>query len=278
MVVLPHDPETYPAQSPDCISIHGESREADVIDSIAEAAQPEYHKLKHDLRTDEASRLHVDVAGELINGGNSVILATGHGDLIDIAEAHAGLYTELVRQGSKPRTAIMISKMISYLGFKLGEDFTPCTDLLKILEDEIFLSYPRTESTKKHLRDRLFPPKADRHNKELRKDVRGKLGEGGLLLAMAASGTTDKPINGDPSKILMGPLGHGTMEIMQADRTYVLPAGIWYQNGHTIFRTTDIPRRITEEAEAHRMMQSIAHTLTEATGDTEFIYNAPEVA
>lgn len=273
MTVLPHDPEQYPAQDSGRTSISGEPQDIGIIDTIALIAQPKYGELVADLRSQEALNQRIAMAGELLGEGNNVIISTNHGDLIDIAVTHAAVYAELVRQGHEPRTGIIISKMISYLAYRLGEEFVPCTNVLEILEHDTFLSYPKTESTKKHLRDRIIPSEADRHNKRLRKDLHQKLGEGGLLLAMAASGTTDKPLDGDPTTIGMGKLGAGTMDILSAERTYTLPLAVWYKHGHTILRPADIPRRITSKEKAHHMMQKIAGLLTKTTEDTTFVYS-----
>lgn len=275
MTVLPHNPDKFPAQHPDCISVSGLHADIGTINSVAIEAQPVYEKLQKDFNIHDVALARIAMAGELMqDDGNSVILSTNHGDLIDIAVAHAAVHTELVRQNYTPKTGIVISKMVSYLAYNIMDDYIPCVEVLKILEDDVFLSYPRTESAKLHLRDKIFPPEADRHNKELRKLIQHKLGEGGLLLAMAASGTTDKPINGDDSCVVMGALGHGTVDLMQTSKTYTLPVGIWYKGGHTILRAADIPRRIKTHEQADAMMLEIADTLTRATDDTEFVYTS----
>lgn len=272
MTLLPHDPEEYPAQSPDCVSLPGEPKDVGIIDSIAAIAQPKYGALVEDMRNYDASNLRLDMAAELLEDGNNVIVSTNHGDLVDIAVAHAAVYTELAHRGLEPSTGIIIGKMITYLGYKLGDEFVPCTSVLEILEHNTFFSYPKTESSRIHLLDRIITPEAERHNKELRKAVGKKLGEGGVLLAMAASGTTDKPISQDPTKIAMGPLGPGTMKILEHEKTYTLPLAVWYNGQHAVMRCADIPRRITTEEKAHTMMQRIAATATEATDDTTLIY------
>lgn len=270
MQALPYDPEKYPAQ--DSLYCVGEPGAGAVVDGIAEIAQPRYHEALTLLRDQEEQTGLVSMAGELLAGGNNVELVTNHSDLIDIAVAQAALYSTLVRENYSMKTGIIISKMVAFLAYKLGDDFAPCNDVLKILESETYLSYPKTESTKKHLKDRLLPTKIDRHNRKLRDHITDKLGEGGLLLAMAASGTTDKLSPTNPSTMVMSKIGHGTMELMQQPRTYVLPMAIWYKGEQVVMEICDIPRVIKDETMAHGAMERIADTLTNSTEDLNFVY------
>lgn len=275
MTVLPYDPEVYAAQEPRTTHISGAPQAIGIIDNIAAVAQPKFNELVEDLQASEDMGQRIAMAGELLEGGNNVIVSTNHGDLIDVAVVHAAVYAELVRQGYQPKTGIVISKMIAYLAYRLGDEFVPCTNVLEILENDTFLSYPRTESTKRHIRDRIIPPEADRHNKRVRREIQQRLGEGGVLLAMAASGTTDKPSQTKPGVIEMGALGHGTVDVMATERTYTLPVAVWYKDEHRILRPADIPRRINTTKKAHAMMQGISGVLTSTTGDTQFVYAEP---
>lgn len=263
--VIEHDPEKYPFQ--EGVTYEGHPLDGAIVDSMAAIAQPLYPELFEQLKYDEAATQRLSMVGELLAGGNNVVLTTNHGDLIDIAIAHAAVYSQLEHGGYRPQTGIIISKMITYLAYRLGDEFAPCPDVLQMLENTTFFSFPKTESSKKHLKDRILPSEIDKHNRRMRKAVHEKLGEGSLLLAMAASGTTDKPSPEDPSIITMGTVGVGTSRIMAADNTYVAPLAVFYQGEHRIMQFADIPRRVTTEEQAHNVMQAIATTLNEQTED-----------
>lgn len=282
MEVLAYQPGKYQGQ--DGLSVIGQPNAAAVVDSIAEVAQPRYYEVRDLLHANEAETKRVSMIGELLKGGDNVVLATNHGDLIDIAIAQAATYSTLEKLGYKIhdsnkkddgydiQTGIIISKMVAFLAYKLGDDFAPCTDVLKLLENETFLSYPRTESTKKHLMDRFLFNNIERHNQKMRDQVVNKLGKGSLLLAMAASGTTDKPLDSDPSNIAMGKIGTGTLKLLQQPGTYVAPMAVWYQGESPVMELTDIPRIIKTEQDAHTAMQTIATTLTTKIPTLTFTY------
>lgn len=283
MEVLHYDPEhpnQYPGQVG--ISVEGTVMDGPMVDTIAVAAQPLYPELRAALAKNEKE---IDMVGELLRGGNSVIMATNHGDLIDIAVTHAALFSNLEHRGFKihdtnveddgyrAQTGIIISKMVAFLAYRLeGLDPAPCTEVLKILENETYLSIPKTESSRNRLLDRVLPRLVKDHNVKMRDAVKHKMGEGSLLLALAASGTTDKPKADDPTTIAMETIGTGTIDFMQQPDTYVAPIAVWYKSGQPIMEFADVPRVIRTEEEAHRMMGRIATTLSTKVPDLTFAY------
>lgn len=63
---------------------------------------------------------------------------------------------------------------------------------------------------------------------------------------------------------------------MNIKHTFVAPLAIHYQGGNRILNFADIPRRVTNIAEGHRVMQSIAHTLGERAPGHKFTYQQPD--
>lgn len=268
--LLPYNPEYYPGQAG--VSVLGDPQPAPVVDSVAAVAQPRYAEISQALKNQEADSKEVSRIGELLKGGNNVILATNHGDIIDIAITHASFYSLLDRQGYQMKTGIIISKMVAFLAYRLGGDLAPAVEILKILEDEQFLSYPRTESAKKRGVGRLLPSEVDRHNRHMRDKIDQRLGEGAMLLALAASGTVDKPKSDNPDVITMSRVGSGTQKLMAAKHTYVVPVAVWYESDAPVFEICDIPRVITDEAMATNAMHRIASTLTDRVPNKTFEY------
>lgn len=270
--VLPYDPHTYKGQ--DGFYVPGSPSHHSLVDIVAKQAQERYDELYEQLDINEKQTGRVAKIGRLLADNKSVQIMTNHGDLIDVAVAHAALYSMLQKQGHTAKTGIIISKMIAFLAYKLGEDPTPCTDVLPILETETYLSYPKTESAKKHLRNKFLPTEIEKHNTAMKKRVVEKLGEGGLLLAMAASGSTDKPTAPGSSVITMQRVGKGTAELLKTEHTQVVPVAISYSGDRPVLEVCDIPRLYTNEAMVHSGMRQIASTLTEKVPDQTFVYTA----
>ncbi len=271
LALLEYEPERYPGQ--DGVSVEGDPQSAAVIDSVALVAQPRYGEISTLLKAQEEHTAEVTRIGELLRGGNNVILATNHSDLIDIAVTHAAFYSLLDTLGYEPKTGIIISKMIAFLAYRLGNDMAPAVEVLKILENETFLSYPRTESANRRGFSRLVPSEVNRHNRQMRGRVERRLGEGSLLLAVAASGTTDKPSTEDPDTITMAGIGHGTYSVLSNPRTYVVPVAVWYGSETPVFEICDVPRPVQSEAEADNAMELISDTLSERVPHKTFVYN-----
>ena len=269
--LLPYKPEHYPGQ--DGASVDGDPQSAAVVDGIARIAQPKYGQILKLLEQQEETTQEVSRIGELLSAGNNVILATNHSDLVDIAITHAAFYSLLERSGYEFKTGIIISKMVAFLAYKLGEELAPAVGVLKMLETEQFLSYPRTESAKKRGFGKLLPNEVDRHNKQMRDRVAHRLGEGSLLLAVAASGTVDKPVEGDPDTIIMSGMTGGTSSLMQSKNTLVLPVAVSYDSETPIFETCDIPRVVKDDAMASGVMHRIAERLTERAPNKTFVYH-----
>lgn len=272
--LLDYNPEVYPGQ--DGFHVEGEPQAHGLVDSIAIEAQPRYKELIARLQEQEESTHIVSMVGELLKGKNSVVLTTNHSDLIDIAVTHAAFYSQLDRLGYKPRTGIIISKMVAFLAYRLNPDVdaVPAVNVLKMLESETFLSYPRTESAKKKGIGRLKVDEIDLHNLQMRHRVKNQLGKGAMLLAVAPSGTTDKPIDeNNPDTLNMARMGHGTYKLLDGKNTYKLPVAVWYEDD-IVFDVCDIPRAIQSEDEAHNSMSLIAKRLTNQVSSKKFIYNS----
>jgi hypothetical protein len=269
-VVLPIEPENYTAQR--AYHIEGNPQDPGTIETIATAANHEFPALQEQIEEIENENQEITRVGELLGAGNNVVIATNHGDLEDIAIVEAAVYCQLRKLGYQPRTGIIISKMVSMLGFKLSGDVVPATNILKILCRDIFMSFPRTESIHRTGLRRIFGDEVDRHNNKMRELVSQTLDTGGSLLAMAPSGSTDK--NLDIKRVRLETIGHGTSNILMHDRTLAIPFAVWLQRSNPFIKLADIPRAHKSELSTHQMMTKIADTLTESVHGKTFSYSA----
>lgn len=272
---LAYDPSTYPGQEGHAITDGGHGKHtAHVI--AREAFKPHSFDQVLEQLSSPQHEERLIAGGELLAGGNNVVLGTNHGDLIDIAIAHAAVYERMHQLGYESRNAMVISKMVAFLAYEFYGDAVPCAEVLQNLEDDIYLSYPRTASADKHGLARFLPNEVERHNKHMRADIVKSLGKGGLLLAVAMSGTTDKPLDiNTPDKISMAPITEGTSRMLTQDRTYILPASLYYKTGVPHAAITDTPRFISNSNVLHAAMGTIAANLTESIPNIEYIYNTP---
>jgi len=268
------DPIKYPAQT--AMHIDGDPQSYAVVESIAETADPRFPELLETIERYESYTQEISRVGELLKGGNNVIIATNHGNLIDVALAEAAIYSLLDKKDYDFRTGIVISKMVSMLAYKLGEDAAPCAEVLKLLCNDVFLSFPRSESMRKSKISRLLPDDVDRHNKAMRSAVRHNLDQGGMLLAIAPSGSKDKQSQEDPDSINLGTLRPGTISLIKHPKTYVLPVAVWLENNDPFIAICDIPRLVTSDEDAHNLMDKINLNLNSGVNGKKFNYLSPK--
>ncbi len=266
--LLSYDPERYSGQ--DGVSVAGSPQPADLVDSVASLAQPKYHEILELLQADEKKTGHVSRIGDLLQAGKNVALVTNHIDLVDIAITHAAFYSQLNRLGYTMKTGIIISKMVAFLAIQLGDKMSPAVEILKLLENEQFLSYPRTSSaTERGVGSGQHG--VTKHNSDMLQRISQRLGEGSFLLAIAPSGTIDKPNSDKPNEIIMSRMSNGTLRIL-SDSIYTVPVAVWYGGETPVFKTCDPPRIITDEEMATGVMCKIAQTLTDRVEGKTFVY------
>ena len=151
-----------------------------------------------------------------------------------------------------------------------------------------YLSVPQTHSRR---RARLDPDYIRANNLVMRAALHEKLGRGGQLLAMAASGSQDisaaaglwrrtrairaartEEIPDAPSTHLQ-PLYAGTIRLMTSC-SYVLPVATSMDDDHSICEVGELTR-VRDEDDCHGVMEWIARAHQDATGITT-VYHAQE--
>lgn len=276
IAVLDIDPELYPAQALDTHHISGRSQGSDVVKFAAQTVEPLFDETSAKLLSDsesEGPEAMKYVAGHINNGGN-VIIGTNHGKVTDVVMALAAVYGHLKEEGVDFRSSLVISKMISLLASSQlkDEEGNPLVAIqaLQVVSDDIFMSYPRTETTHSTPLARQLPDVIDAHNKAVSRAVKENLEEGGVLFAMAPSGTTDK-LDTAGKVVTMGEVTPGTAKLMTAKNTLVLPIAAHF--GEKPFMlASDMPRQLSSVFEAHDVMRSIARTLQANVPDVDFEY------
>lgn len=285
--------------------LHGSPIAPSAIENVATLADKRYRGIQDqvDLMTKRESH-SLEIIAQRLRAGDNIILATNHGDLVDIALVFAAMNSALSKSGHEDlvrdhmRKGIIVSQIISRIGLNL--DFggqpeadadtespklppTAAADALKMLCHDVWKSYPHTPSLAE-MRERL-PRMIGYHNKRMIMSVHHALGKGGLFLAMAPSGSKDRPSHDDPDTIALNQLGDRTIEMMRHDNTYTLFAAAWLQgtkplvalggSGRRGDEVLGVPTRIETNAQAHRAMAALSCTLEGMVPGKRFVYKKP---
>ena len=148
----------------------------------------------------------VEQIEETLRSGQNVILAMGHDELIDAALVPLAIANiirlrnpDLVDRKGRSffRTSLIASRMVEFLGAPMLGGIVPVTDLFGNAFDETYMTVPSTLSTKGR-----FDKKAVRiYNDIVTRSISSSMERRAfsnrrpLLLAMAAPGTIDKPLD-----------------------------------------------------------------------------------
>lgn len=160
--------------------------------------------------------------------------------------------------------------MVSLVAYKFGDKKVPAVDALKLLCDEIYLSYPRTKTMQRSGITERSADLVSSHNRSIRVSVAESLGKGGLLLAIAPSGSTDK-LDAD-SKIRLGKVGLATSRMLQSPKTSTVPIAVWLENPSPQIEIIEAPSILERDDEVHSKMHKIAHTLGRLVNGKTFSY------
>lgn len=272
--VLDIDPEYYPAQRIDTFHVEGAPQAPGVVEFTASQVQSSFKEVAEDMYSDPRSAEALDQAGELLAAGNNVVVGTNHEEITDVVMALAAVYNRLWTPDNDLTSALMVSKMISLLASNTIQDEkgrpVPGMIALQVVCKNIFMSYPKSETTKQTPLARQLPGVIKNHNETVKAAVAKKLGEGGVLLAMAPSGTTDK-MDADKGTCTMEEVQKGTAELMTGDTTYVLPVAAHFGEG-AFMRVCEEPRPLSATYDAHDVMRSIAAVLQANVSGVNYQY------
>lgn len=210
-----------------------------------------------------------------LDAKENIIVVTNHGEIYDIAIILASLRLALSKhatdQDQKPMTAdhynLIVHRMISQLGIADENNSKKVAPALSILQlvGETYLSFPRTENTKKaHI-----PPELDKIcTEKMLNALHNKMEVGSQILAFAPSGSKDESILdrfGKKRKVIK-PVNKGTYKLMQQSNTSILGVGVALDHHDgPICSMTELTVCESDEA-CHELLDSIAEKHTALTG------------
>lgn len=271
MEPLEIDPEKYPFQS--AYRMDGEKLGPDDIDTLATKLEPRFNQVRDVLKRQDQSA-GVNLIGQLLDMGKNVALALPHGPLIDIGLAEAAIYIELAERGHNFKTAILLSQTLQTLGLNFDDlGKVPTAEALGFMCDYVYFSNPQSERHRgSDFASAVGEDDLSSHNQAMKQDLREKFDEGGLLLALAPSGTSDVVESGH---YRLAPVTSGTTRLLQHPSLFVQPLAariIGVRPFH--YELVGPPGLIIEEDDTHKIMNRLANSLDASLPDN-YRYHKP---
>jgi hypothetical protein len=254
LAMLENDPDRYRFQSYGQF-FKGEQIEPDVMNQLATIANPGFPALLEQLRAQNDQVGHIDTVGEFLARGHSAIVIGPHGDITDPAFVEVGTKIILRENGYPSDTGLIVNKILGHLAYKLSDDGepTPTVPLMQMGGD-VWMTYPPSKRMRAKGLERLV---TNTFNKNAKRRITRRLGQGGYALFVAASGETDKPLPEEPDTIELARVQPATASLMAGH--IVLPVGVDLTSNTIGFAGN--PTTLREPGEIDEMMGGIADWL-----------------
>ncbi len=279
-MALPIDPEVYGGQKITAQTIDGTPRPTSELIELGKAVSGEHPErfvaMLDAFREAEERQQLVTSLGEDLSAGQNIVVITNHCQPEDIAKAlgAAHIVTKEVGNANQREydftTNLVMSKMMAHAAV-YG---IPVVEHLEKFCDRTYLSFPRTDSIRGTRIPELL---VDAYNWQLRRSIKKRFSEDmGSMFGIAPSGTVDRPMQAeDPDAIKLGHVAHGTVEILTAANTKVLPIAVYESPDEFVFEVLGTPRHMRGANDVHDTMESIAGVLTKSLTSKDFTYHRP---
>lgn len=191
--ILEFDPDQYDWQRHDVYCTPGEVANVEVLDLIGSNVTPHFVELSDELMVTKRRQQ----ARGVLKSGKSLYIATSHSNLIDPGIG-LGVVTNPLRREKHEwndfETGIIVNVMLSVLKYRVHEEqWMPCMQVLKLLCNRVYRSYPQSETFRQSAAGQVLPEgHIPRHNGHLKTDIDYWMAKGGVALGVAPSGSTHK--------------------------------------------------------------------------------------
>jgi len=240
--------------------------------------------------------LEIELIEDTLRSGQNVVLATGHGELVDVALQGLAVANviklrrpNLVDSKGRPffRTSIITSRMIEYLGIPLADDqVLQVRDVLTLGFDKTYLTIPSTVSTKGKIDKYTLKTYNNSAKQEMAADMerRAFSNRRPMLLTFAAPGTVDKPLDtakyqGDIPKelldktIVMGQINYSITEFCKNALTFAAIARMG--NTESKVAIDNRPLCLQEPEDVEKLAERIIKLVVKTDNDdTNYIYDS----
>lgn len=280
--LLPFDPDTYPEQRLDIVGMRGELADIDTVRSIARSAYKHFDDIEAQFRAreDVLNNAYIDLAA-----GQDLILLFDHGSIpnaplggvgFDIAETNFAT-EELHRKPAHAGFDLFASKLItrmSALGLPASRILTMVSRLRFSIPPSATIRGTNIPNDVRYSFNEQMQAASDEARQADSPSINEEIQPGGVTV-IAGSGSRDIAkksglIGKRHTTVHMGPLAHGTVELLKKGR--VLPIGLVITEKEPIVSIGRVHNPIKKASEAVGLMGQIAAMNSFATGD-EYIYH-----
>ena len=204
LTALEYNPDTYLKRDIMRHTVKGQALDPIKANELASSVDDRYQGLYK--ATTECAE--VDVIEDTLRSGHSVVLAMDHDELIDAAFRPLALANiiklrnpNLVDKKGRPffRTGLIVSRMVEFIGIPMLGGVVPANDLFAMGFDLTHETVPSTISTS----GRFDKSAVKVYNGLVVREISGNMERGAfsnrrpMLLAMAAPGTINKPLDAE---------------------------------------------------------------------------------
>lgn len=266
LMLLDHDPQQYSAQALSRYCVFERSiAPTEQVDVLGRLVMENYYAIAADLQDGEQGE-YLREAGEIMEDGGTVVLATSHENLIDPGVVLGTVANALREQDYEFESGIMLFKMLSVLQYKFTPDMDPlpCIEVLRSFCHRTYVTFPRSDSVRESglmERNADIPDHVADLNARAKRSVKRWEARGGAMIAQAPSASTHRWSEGR-TECVVPRVTYGTSQFMAHPNARVLPVifdlGEDQQGSLEIF---DRPRRLKAPEDAHELMEDMAVAL-----------------
>jgi hypothetical protein len=255
----------------------GERASREDVDKVATLAEPRFPVKMAELNNDPQALSVAKNAADLLRDNKNIWTVTPHGDILDMAFVVKYFYNMLLDQGHDPRSTLaVLGQALPEIGIELfeGQDPASTVAIVGMQCDHVVLTWPRQTESAKGAISRLPGSEVDRTNKAAMQVIDDEFSTGGVLAALAPTGTTKMETDRNGALILPTP-SHGTLELVVRPDTYTVLVPAWFKSEHVVVEMPVQPVEVSSETEFHLMLKFLAEVLTEKVEFVNFTYNIP---
>ncbi len=243
------------------------ARDPAFIGEYISRIEPSFAYMQEHLRSPE-NALALNTTAEILARGDNVIMATNHGNAEDLIITHAALVGEVAQRESGFRTATILAHLQRCLLMNVGTDedpkLVPVDEIVSLLEDETFYSFPESKSVATFFPPERFGTYPEKSNTQMIRPLLKSLRQGGVFMGLCPGGSTDYLDPTDASLLHIPHVPTASAKILTRPNVYILPVGNMKTPDGRVLEIVSEPYQVSTVEEVHDAMGAIADVLDEA--------------
>jgi hypothetical protein len=289
--ILPNKLDKYPAQALGVFCVNGEIAKPEGIDFIGTRKMPRFVEMYTNFMDSDrgGQTLHEEIEG-LLRDEQSIVVATDHDDVTSPAYPLAGVANPLRRANERRaeaervrfETGIIVGKMLSVLAYDVEGQWVPCMQVLQMMCDRVYLSYPRSKTfLDSGAADTMPPGHIGEHNDKLKVDIDTWMARGAAILGESLLGSThDRQQDGRVQELPR--VTEGTARMVTYDHIHLLPMIVGLTEADPYMEAIGPIQQLETWEDVHPFSENMAATRTARSrdegSDITYVYQTPEQA